>query len=181
MPLRNKGFCLCLLALTLPICAVAENPIGAIADCARISSTGDRILCLENALRRLSPNEADTTPAAAAPANESREISVAEPEEAEPRIGDEQVRARNATREQRLSSLESAAELKVARYSKVPYERLVVELDNGQIWRQIKGDVQRIRVNLDRNQTVNITQSALGGYQLRLNEIRRTIRVERIR
>jgi len=170
-----------LLALTMPICAVAENPIGAIADCARISSTGDRILCLENALRQLSPDEANATPVSEAPEIENGEASVAAAEEPEQSIGDAQVRARNATHEQRLSSLESAVQLKVARYSKIPYERLVIELDNGQIWRQIKGDVQRIRVNLDRNQTVDIMQSAIGGYQLRLNEIRRTIRVERVR
>jgi hypothetical protein len=36
-------------------------------------------------------------------------------------------------------------------------------------------------VNLERNQSVDIEESGLGGYKLRLNEISRTIRVERIR
>ena len=48
-------------------------------------------------------------------------------------------------------------------------------------WRQIKGDTRRIRTSLERNQTADITESGFGGYMLRLNEIRRTIRVERIR
>jgi hypothetical protein len=69
----------------------------------------------------------------------------------------------------------------VASYHHVPYERLVVTFENGQVWRQIKGDTNRIRVNLDRNQTADIRESSLGGYKLRLNEIRRTIRVERIK
>jgi len=62
----------------------------------------------------------------------------------------------------------------------VPYERLVVKLENGQIWRQVKGDTQRLRVDLGRNQTVNIDESKFGGYKLRLNEMRRTIRFERV-
>ena len=54
-------------------------------------------------------------------------------------------------------------------------------LENGQVWRQIKGDTQQVRVDLERNQTVDIEESSLGGYKLRLNEMRRTIRVERVK
>ena len=108
-------------------------------------------------------------------------VDVADPVTAEDDIGAEQVRARTATAEERKAALESATGLRVTEYDMVPYERLVVRLENGQVWRQIKGDVQRIRVNLTRNQTVDINESSFGGYQLRLNEIRRTIRVERIR
>lgn len=44
------------LAILLPVPAfAAAEPDDAIAACARLSSTGDRILCLEDALRRLSP------------------------------------------------------------------------------------------------------------------------------
>lgn len=71
--------------------------------------------------------------------------------------------------------------LRVAGYDTIPWRRLQVELENGQVWGQIEGDTQRIRVNLERNQTVDIEESGLGGYKLRLNEIERTIRVERIR
>jgi hypothetical protein len=92
-------------------------------------------------------------------------------------IGARQVRAR----QERDTDLESAASLKVARYTQVPYRRLQVTLENGQVWRQIAGDTQRIRADLRRNQTVDINESRLGGYQLRLNEMERTIRVERIR
>ena len=95
-------------------------------------------------------------------------------------IGAEQVFSQTKTREERDESLEKAMGLAVAGYHHVPYERLVVTLDNGQVWRQIKGDTNRIRVSLDRNQTVDISESSLGGYKLRLNEMRRTIRVERI-
>ena len=49
------------LALALPAIVTAAAEVDdAIAACARISSTGDRILCLEDALRRLSPPDAPT-------------------------------------------------------------------------------------------------------------------------
>jgi hypothetical protein len=96
-------------------------------------------------------------------------------------IGAEQVIVRNQTHEERDKALEQSLGLAVASYHHVPYERLVVTFENGQVWRQIKGDTNRIRVNLDRNQTADIRESSLGGYKLRLNEIRRTIRVERIK
>lgn len=84
------------------------------------------------------------------------------------------------TREQQLAALESARDLQVAAYSEVPYQRIVVHLENGQVWRQIAGDNQYFRVNLARNRTVDISESPLGGYQLRFNQMRRTIRVERV-
>ena len=96
-------------------------------------------------------------------------------------IGAEQVIARTPTIEERHDALEQSLDQKVASYSYVPYERLVVRLENGQVWRQIKGDTQRIRVDLRRNQTVDISEASMSGYKLRLNEIRRTIRVERVR
>jgi len=92
----------------------------------------------------------------------------------------EQVIVRKQTSEDIEKSLERAQAMRVASYHTVPYERLVVQLENGQIWRQVKGDTQRLRVDLGRNQTVNIDESKLGGYKLRLNEMRRTIRVERV-
>ena len=96
-------------------------------------------------------------------------------------IGAEQVIARTQTREERLEGLDVARGLTIAKYHYVPYERLVVTLENGQVWRQIKGDNQYFRVDRKRNQTADISESALGGYKLRLNEIRRTIRVERVK
>lgn len=220
-----------------------------IAACARIAAVGDRILCLENAVRDVADAPAasaatveqtandtlsgsETTddqavelangmagepliesaagdidraaagvaiaaetpaasaslqvPAAAASGSEPPAALAETPQETEPEpaiqeLGAEQVRARTMTQEERLAELDAAENLRVASYSKVPFEKLVVELENGQVWRQIKGDVQKIRVDLKRNQTVTISESRFGGYRLRLNEIERTIRVQRIR
>ena len=96
-------------------------------------------------------------------------------------IGAEQVIANNQTKEEIKESRQKAEGMVIAKYEWVPYERLVVYFENGQVWRQIKGDKNRIRTSLERNQTADVSEAGLSGYQLRLNEIRRTIRVERIR
>ena len=119
-------------------------------------------------------------------AGQSTQVEVTEPAAEAPlpavdEIGQQQVEARARSREEQLAGLEEVRGQKVARFEYVGYRKLQVRLENGQIWRQIRGDVQEIRVNVERNPTVDITESALGGYRLRLNEIRRTIRVRRIR
>lgn len=126
------------------------------------------------------PAPAEPVSAAAVAATSSNAEPPSTPEAAPDGIGAEQVVARNMTREEQLASLESASGLKVARYGEVPYQRLVVHLENGQVWRQIQGDDQYFRVDLKRNQTVDINETSMGGYKLRLNEMRRTIRVERV-
>ncbi|MFQ5548004.1 MAG: hypothetical protein ACE5FV_06930 [Woeseia sp.] len=167
MPERHYKLGCLLVPLLTASAAFAENE-DVIAHCAKIGSVGDRILCLEDALRQAS----------------SGDIEVAQEdttEAVESDIGVEQVEARTATREELIAGLKTASGVRVVVYSEVPYRRLQVELENGQVWRQIKGDTQQIRVDLGRNQTVDIAESSMGGYKLRLNEIRRTIRVERIR
>lgn len=146
--------------------------------CRKTSSDADRIACLEAALlaRESSPTGPATEPAHAVVTSEEKEAPPAVSG-----IGASQVIAREQTADEKRENLEAALGLKVVAYQEVPYERLQVTLENGQVWRQIKGDTQHIRVNLDRNQTVDITESTLGGYKLRLNEMERTIRVQRIR
>ena len=173
--------------------AVAQQVV--IDRCKQTSSDADRIACLEAALlgREMAsveeseaqvdplsmeleaPPEVEQTPATMTLAAEA-------PIEAAPvGLGAEQVIARRQTKEERRDSVEELLDQKVASYGYVPYERLVVRLENGQVWRQTKGDTQRIRVDLKRNQTVDISEASMSGYKLRLNEIQRTIRAERIR
>lgn len=96
-------------------------------------------------------------------------------------IGAEQVEAQTRTREEHLEALEEARGLTVEKFETVGYRQLQVHLDNGQVWRQIRGDVQNIRVSVERNPTVDITESPIGGYRLHLTGIRRIIRVRRVR
>lgn len=166
----------------------------AVEHCREAGSDAERIACLESALSRNATAPQAAPPERSAPETLPPETPAPEPSAPAPSptvtspttsgggtdgvvgIGAAQVRARNST-----GDLESAHALRVASYNTVPFRRLQVELENGQVWRQIEGDTQRIRVDLERNQTVDIEESGLGGYKLRLNEIARTIRVERIR
>ena len=169
----------------------AQNSV--IDRCKQTSSASDRIACLEAALLGKEPSSAShkiaATPVEAeaqidSPSTEldaPPEDSVESAETLPTGIGAEQVIANNQTKAEQKEAQQKAQGMVIARYEWVPYERMVVTFENGQVWRQIKGDRTRIRTSLERNQTADITESGFGGYMLRLNEIRRTIRVERIR
>ena len=166
--------------------AIAQQSV--IDHCRNTSSDADRIACLEAALlgmeveaaqREAAQSQIDPPSLEFEPA--PAEGSAESPKPAVVGIGADQVIARNQTQQERIDSLEEARGMNVASYGMVPVGRLLVTLENGQVWRQIKGDTQQVRVDLERNQTVDIEESSLGGYKLRLNEMRRTIRVERVR
>jgi hypothetical protein len=162
--------------------------------CKQTSSESERIACLEAALLGKEPPSATQGIAAtpveaeeqidppsmkldAGPADDSLESAKTSPTG----IGAEQVIANKRAKGKKKEARREVQGMVIAKYEWVPYERMVVTFENGQVWRQIKGDTKRIRTSLERNQTADITESGFGGYMLRLNEIRRTIRVERIR
>lgn len=190
----------------LPAAQAQEDPI---ATCQRAPNAEARIACLEAALRQQSaaPAEAARSPQAseAEPRGQDtgqstlgrvggligainpfsggesgeRAGTVSSQDAAADRFGAAQVAARTASRSPDTPSEQLAA--RIAAVSVVPYQRLELTLDNGQVWRQIAGDRQRISERHASGNTVNIWETRLGGYQMRLNEIARTIRVERIR
>jgi hypothetical protein len=94
-------------------------------------------------------------------------------------LGAEQVEARNRS----TSEDEEIVNATVVDFDFVGYRRLLVQLDNGQIWRQIDGD----RVSVDRGLRhddpfdVEMWGTRLGGYRMRILPLNRTIRVERLK
>lgn len=71
---------------------------------------------------------------------------------------------------------------KIADLSKNSAGRLTIELDNGQIWRQIRSDSGKLLLpKKPEGRAVIIRRGLLGSYVLRTNKSNRTIRVERIR
>ena len=71
----------------------------------------------------------------------------------------------------------------VVAFNVVGYRKLLVELDNGQIWRQTNGDRADVAWDLrdERTFDVELRRSGLGGYRMYIAPIDRTIRVERVR
>ncbi|MBO6796878.1 hypothetical protein [Maricaulis sp.] len=100
-------------------------------------------------------------------------------------LGSEQVNARRTNRRSAQEAQREAEQVQSAiiSFDIIPYERLEVTLANGQVWRQISADNQRVagRLRRSRSYTATVREGVVGGYQLRINEISRIIRVERIR
>lgn len=56
-----------------------------------------------------------------------------------------------------------------------------MQLENGQIWRQVENVDLPIRLDEDERFEVEITPSGFGGYRMHFPEMNRTISVSRIR
>ena len=173
---KNRRIGAVLMAAMLPVPAFARTGGEAVLDrCRQLDDPLERIACLEAAVLTLAaaapkvPAAANATAASPGPQSDAATIGAA------------QVEALARTRDEHIDSLAAARGLAVEKFAKVGYRQLEVRLKNGQVWRQIRGDVQDIRVSASRNPTVDIMESSLGGYRLSLNEIQRTIRVRRIR
>ena len=160
--------------------AVAAGQQAVIERCKQTSSKDDRIACLEAALLVQEPVESKQTAPVVPEPSPAPEPTPAVTDATE-EVGVEQVVARTQTQEERIAALKRARGLAVAKYDELAHGRLQVTLENGQVWRQIRGDTQTVNATLKKNQTVDISESSLGGYKLRLNEMQRTIRVQRIR
>jgi hypothetical protein len=62
--------------------------------------------------------------------------------------------------------------------------KFIIELDNGQVWRQLPGDTKTLRVRRDREgdgHDVVIRKRSLGAYALRLTTAKRSILVRRVK
>lgn len=116
--------------------------------------------------------EATAPPAAAARTDEGQAATRKE-------LGSEQVARRSEAR----PDVEGGVSATVVAFNVVGYRKLLLELDNGQIWRQTNGDRADVAWDLrdERTFDVELRRSGLGGYRMYLAPIDRTIRVERVK
>jgi hypothetical protein len=168
-----------------------------IAQCASQTDAELRIACLEAALRgeAFAPSSPVAPETKAAPIEKVEAVTLpsapiktvtnpapmtggAEAEE----LGAEQVRARAPVRQAEIREA-TRQSFTVSSTRTVPYEKLEITLANGQVWRQIKGDSQKVRIPRKHrnNLTAEIWNAPISGYKLRLAELKRTIRVERLK
>lgn len=155
----------------------------------------ERIACLENAIRGLLNS---ARPMAAAPLSDNpsgasadgdeTQLAEAEPEIEEPvGIGAEQVRARvertteegRKKRKERIE--EEATTARILDFASNAAGRLIIVLDNGQIWAQRSSDRQRIRLREGETPGVVIRRGALSGYRMHIEDPDLTIVVERLK
>jgi hypothetical protein len=154
--------------------------------CAEAPSLEARIGCLEAALAAAHGEAVADPVEPAAPVEQPAATVLAEPAgdppaaaPAQADLGREQVVAR--TRDRGNEAPPERLRAQITGHTVVGFRTLQFQLDNGQIWRQIAADTQQFRLPEDRSLTAEIWPSRYGGYQMRIEEVRRTIRVERLR
>lgn len=176
----NKQFlCASAFALTLlvPNVTLAQemNPI----DNCRENTDGkkDRIACLEAALRTYI-GSSDSIAAA-----DSTDQVASVPKGDQPTgLGAEQVVARSQTiAELDAKKNETAVAASLTDFAITRSGTYVFFLDNGQIWKQKPADSNRFRLSKKRDYTVKVSQGAVSGYRLEIEEMRRSMLVERIK
>lgn len=183
------------LSNAFAIAQAEDNANDIIARCAAELDPGKRIACLEAALQGGTPPSATERAAGPTvnvnPSEQPKSESAAQPQstssvaqaESAPELGAEQVAARTATPRSTPKPDVEKQQFAVVSTRTVPYEKLEISLANGQVWRQIKGDNQKIRIPRKHRDdlTAEIWRAPVSGYKLRLTELRRTIRVERLK
>ena len=209
MSAHQSKLCLGIVMLLSSSGVMAQEAEDVIAECARIPSTGDRILCLEDALRQQSAaSETAVTPDVDVEMQVAEEVSsepvtaaVATVSAADPvSSGNESVTEEEAAATVQVAPQVELGAEQVARQNDVEEEqvrisaaivehalvgtgRLRLTLDNGQVWQQTGDDDDRIarRIRGQENIAVEMWQSRSGGYRMHLLEADRILRVRRIR
>ena len=205
------GFIVAAAAAVSPALAFGQIAVTGgdpIAECRnQFADKDDRIACLEGVISDLTgviaAMEGDAGNAVVAESNEVEDAEVtiyaeaaaSAPEIVEPLIaeppkpeglGAEQVikREREQAGLPRQSDEERAertAEATIVDFAYTSLNDLIVFLDNGQIWRQKVSDRNKIRLRKGKTYTVTLSDGAISGYRMRINEIKRLVLVERIK
>ena len=96
-------------------------------------------------------------------------------------LGAEQVEARERRGRAEAHTAANTLSARVSRVSVHGYSSLVLTLDNGQVWRQLSADTQRLDPDNAQGSAVTVREGRLSGYLMELEALGRTIRVERLR
>ncbi len=195
-------------AAAVALCAQAAPAFGqeaVIAACQALPTETERFDCLADALRRSSGEATAGDVAIAAPAPVAPQASApAAAAAVEATVDSEPRRGRlpffGGQREERVSS--DAAEVQafgqaqietireapartvmsaaVVSSEIVGFKKLQVELDNGQVWRQVQSEPPWDEILYDTPEVVEIRESSFGGYRMRVGG-NRSVVVERVR
>ncbi len=156
--------------------ALAQDAGNAAADaaiaCLEIEDTEDRLACLEAAAKDLKATRVII--------EQDNALAPGDGRTAEDAFGAETLDA--TKREKREKSKSARLDAKVVEVRVNPYKDITVTLDNGQVWRQLQGDSETVHIPAgERLYTVTLKKGPLGNYRMRVNELKRWIRVTRIK
>lgn len=147
----------------------AEDLAPALIECRSMADDGDRLACFDDATSDLGLDDAGKTNVAAAP------------------LTQEEIFGRNDLKDfqkekKKTSKVNNTLASKVIEIAENKRGKYVVILENGQIWRQLSADTDKLRVPKDASGIgVTIKRKALGAHVLFLETGKRSIRVERIK
>lgn len=98
-------------------------------------------------------------------------------------MGAEQVKRRQIEKGERDRDEEKAEPVGavVTEFAYTSLGNVIFFLDNGQIWRQKDADASSIRLSKKRRYSVVISEGMLSGYRLTINELKKTLLVERLK
>ena len=155
----------------------------AIIVCLDIAADEERLACFENLadpLRRAQNGPTKQSLSANKPAPSttiaSKDAST-KPLEPTSDFGAEDIKAeRDKRQEHQIEKIEAkATKVKTNKFGKV-----TITLDNGQTWRQLSSDSRKVRLKSDGTPySIVIRRTSFGGYMLRVNGSKRSIRVQR--
>lgn len=163
-----------------------EQAIDAAIACRDIEDPMKRLACLDNAAETLAVTRIiREEEIAEKKENEKKQFGLAASKEAlmgedtPEDFGSEAIPEKRRDREsKRLKSITSkVAEIRINKFGKV-----TLTLENGQVWRQLSSDSKMLRFpGGDKLYTAKVKRSLMGNYMLTVNELKRTIRVRRVR
>ena len=173
-----------ILALTLPAAASADALRDELRVCRDLPDDDARLICYDAAVDRSrhstysTPAPAAESPSAAAPAEPAAAAAATgaaaslSQEDLFGKTSNEVERTvEEATGDARIDSL-SATVTKLREYT---YDKVLITLDNGQVWRQVDASNLRLRVG----DAVDIERASLGSFMLRKQGSKRSMRVSR--
>lgn len=183
----------CIAAIiAVPVAAFAgpqEDLIEGMAKCAVIGENSARLACYDalapqlKAARTAPPGESrpwydpgrifGTSPSAQTTPEQFGAENLAPPAPPPPRPGEPVP----PTPPQPLDSIAA----KVTDYAYNPLGRVVIFLENGQVWQQLEGDTDRVHFKKGEVNTVVISRGMLGSYNLRVNDTGLAIKVRRLK
>ena len=157
-----------------------------IASCRDVSKAKDRLRCFDRTTKVLEMSMASTTMAgeennkAGASAYDGAENVKQEEKRSElvAGFGAEDLVVQDADKQ--LKELRATA----TEIAKDRRGKLVITLDNGQVWRQLSSDIKTLRVRKDKDRDghdVILKKRSLGAYTLRLTTAKRSILVRRVK
>lgn len=171
--------------IVAPAAAFAQSASDKAADaaiaCLDVADPAERLACLESATQEIKATRIRReTAEESAAADEAGAVIAGDDASDEDSFGAERLAStkREKTEERKKQRLEATVvEFRVNQFGVV-----TAVLDNGQVWRQLNSDDEVLRLpKKDKVLTVTVKKGALGNYMMKVNELKRTIRVKRIK